>query len=108
MFLRIVIRPGDSARCFVATDSLQGVFDYATLGPSGLLPLLGVVAGAATAAAAESTSKDATTTTKAAALVEQLGDDSFEVRKAAYVQLEKMGKTVKPALEEGARARIRK
>jgi hypothetical protein len=71
-----------------------------------LLPLLGVVAGAATASAAEASSKEATTaTTKAAGLVEQLGDDSFEVREAAYGQLEKLGKTAQPALEEAVKSK---
>ena len=70
-----------------------------------LLALLGVVAGAATASAAEAASNEATTTTKAAVLVEQLGDDSFEIREAAYSQLEKLGKTAQPALEEAVKSK---
>jgi hypothetical protein len=42
---------------------------------------------------------------RAAALVRQLGAESFEVREAAYRELEKLGKSALQALEEGAKSR---
>jgi hypothetical protein len=42
---------------------------------------------------------------KAALLVRQLGSDSFDLREAAYAELEKLGKSAIKALEEGAKSR---
>jgi hypothetical protein len=66
--------------------------------------MLGVLGGAATAPAADSTAPEPTgDSAKASSLVRQLGADSFEVRQAAYAQLEKLGKSVVKELEEGAK-----
>ncbi len=71
---------------------------------SGLLALLGVFAGAATVSAEESAAPAPADGNKLAALVQRLGDDSFEAREAAYGQLEKMGKVAQPALEEAVKS----
>jgi hypothetical protein len=70
----------------------------------GLLSLLGVFAGAAVVSAAETATPAPADTNKLAALVQRLGDDSFEAREAAYGQLEQLGKAAQPALEEAAKS----
>jgi hypothetical protein len=69
-----------------------------------VLPLLGLLTEAATALAADAKSEpSADVSAKAAALIRQLGADAYEDREAAYLELEKLGKTALKALEEGVK-----
>jgi hypothetical protein len=68
----------------------------------GLL-LVGFLLVAGRAGAEESKKEAPTAPAKTAALIQKLGDNSFEVREDAHKQLEKMGKDAIPALEDGVK-----
>ena len=115
MFLRIACRscvglPHQAIRIdtCIATDSLHGDLDHATVGSLLLLlPLLAVLVAAPTTRMLDSTTKEASPGQRQgdAAHRPNSAPDSFRVvREAAYGDLEKMGKAAVKALEEGAKS----